>query len=512
MKITLNVHPADGVRWWEDAYQKMANELGRDATSGEQIKFDVTDPNFLNAYFSVLHKPYEEDGVAFWWIDWQQGFNTKIEGLDPLWSLNHYHYLDNDKKGNGVVLSRYAGVGSHRYPLGFSGDTLITWATLDYLPYFTATASNVGYTWWSHDIGGHMMGEKNDELYVRHLQFGVFSPINRLHSTNSVVCTKEPWAYGNGTGEIAKNWLRFRHRLIPYLYTAAYRTHEFGEALVEPLYYEWKTPQAYKFVNEYLFGGQMLVLPITEAAKKDNFARVKGWLPQGVWTDIFTGAEYEVLEKSGKCVTFLRELDSIPVLIKSGGILPLSLDKGNGAKNPERLEVCVYEGDGEYRMYEDGKENGTSGVLFTDFQTQNFEKGENRVQRLTFKAAGDGAVAPKNRTVLLSFKGLENGEISLWIDGTESCVDERTVDCVACSVAVETGKTYCVEVAYKAQTRLQKLLSYAKSVLLRAEWENNAKNEFWKCLSKAQSVEDYVITVENSAIPLIVKQRLKEVL
>ncbi|MBQ4268242.1 MAG: alpha-xylosidase, partial [Clostridia bacterium] len=498
--------------WWEDAYEKMANELGRDATKGEQIHFDIADPSFVNAYFSVLHKPYEEDGVAFWWIDWQQGFNTKIEGLDPLWSLNHYHYLDNAKSGNGLILSRYAGVGSHRYPLGFSGDTLITWATLDYLPYFTATASNVGYTWWSHDIGGHMMGEKNDELYVRHLQFGVFSPINRLHSTNSVVCTKEPWAYGNGAGEIAKKWLRFRHQLIPYLYTAAYRAREFGEALIEPLYYEWKTPQAYKFVNEYLFGGQMLVLPITEAAKKDKFARVKGWLPQGVWTDIFTGAEYEVTEKSGKCVTFLRDLDSIPALIKSGGILPLSLDKGNGAKNPERLEICVYEGNGEYRMYEDGAEVGGAGVLFTELKTQNFEKDGKRVQKITLKAVGDGAVAPKNRTAIISFKGLTDGEISLFVDGEKTCINHCSVDCVACSIAVETGKEYCVEATYPARTKLQKLLSYAKSVLLRAEWGNSVKNKFWKSISNVKSVEEYVKTIDGEELPFVLKQRLKETL
>jgi alpha-glucosidase (family GH31 glycosyl hydrolase) len=127
-----------------------------------------------------------------------------MAGLDPLWSLNHYHYLDNAKeKENPLILSRYAGVGSHRYPLGFSGDTEITWATLDYLPYFTATASNVGYTWWSHDIGGHHRGEKEDELFVRHVQFGVLSPINRLHCSNWETLSKEPWYFLNGAGEIA---------------------------------------------------------------------------------------------------------------------------------------------------------------------------------------------------------------------------------------------------------------------------------------------------------------------
>jgi alpha-glucosidase (family GH31 glycosyl hydrolase) len=229
LKITLNLHPADGIRFWEQQYEDMANAVGIDPTEGKYVPFDIANETFVNAYFKILHKPYEEDGVAFWWIDWQQGTNSKMEGLDPLWALNHYHYLDNAlNHSTPLILSRYCGVGSHRYPLGFSGDTFITWDTLDYLPQFTATASNVGYTWWSHDIGGHFCGEKEDEMYARHIQFGVFSPINRLHCSNSEVCTKEPWAYRNGTGEIAKNFLRFRHRLIPYLYTASYRTHKKG--------------------------------------------------------------------------------------------------------------------------------------------------------------------------------------------------------------------------------------------------------------------------------------------
>ena len=128
--------------------------------------------------FKYLHHPNERNGVDFWWIDWQQGSNSKIEGLDPLWMLNHYHYLDNKRNGKrGLILSRYAGIGSHRYPIGFSGDSVISWDSLDFQPYFTANASNVGYGWWSHDIGGHMNGIKDDELATRWVQFGVFSPI-----------------------------------------------------------------------------------------------------------------------------------------------------------------------------------------------------------------------------------------------------------------------------------------------------------------------------------------------
>ena len=238
--ITLNLHPADGVRFWEDQYEAMAKALGKDASEGERIKFDFTDDDFINNYFDLIIIPYENDGVSFWWIDWQQGTTSEIDGVDPLWSLNHYHYQEiKSRSKTPLILSRYAGIGSHRYPVGFSGDTIISWKTLEYLPYFTYTASNVGYTWWSHDIGGHMLGVTNSELYVRFIQFGVFSPINRMHSSDFETLTKEPWYYENGKGLVAAEWLRFRHKMIPLLYTLDKKTHEEGIALIEPMYYEW---------------------------------------------------------------------------------------------------------------------------------------------------------------------------------------------------------------------------------------------------------------------------------
>ena len=78
-----------------------------DPETEAQIPFDFTDPRFINAYFRILHRPYERDGVDFWWIDWQQGSSSKLEGLDPLWALNHYHFLDQGETGRPLILSRY---------------------------------------------------------------------------------------------------------------------------------------------------------------------------------------------------------------------------------------------------------------------------------------------------------------------------------------------------------------------------------------------------------------------
>jgi alpha-glucosidase (family GH31 glycosyl hydrolase) len=402
-------------------------------------------------------------------------------------------------------------VGSHRYPIGFSGDTEITWKTLAYLPYFTATASNIGYTWWSHDIGGHNFGEKSNELYVSHLQYGVFSPINRLHCACDETMTKEPWFYGNGAGGIAENFLRFRHRLIPYLYNASYHTYALGEPIVQPLYYRWKEAEAYAYKTEYLFGEELLVLPVTEKMERDGFARIAAWVPMGEWTDIFTGDEY-CIGAGGKEMTLLRDLESIPVFIKAGGVLPLSMDKGNSCKNPVHLEIWAFEGNGEYSLYEDGKESGIAGSVQTKFYSKFVERKGACTQSLTIKSGGDKKVIPKNRSLIVRFKNIPEGEVSLYVDAKKQRVERLYFDHAAARFAFDTDKTYKIVVRYQKESRLQKLLRRACDVLTRAEWENPPKEQAWRKISKATSVEEYIQAVDGADLSQTIKMRLKETL
>ena len=321
MHISLNVHPADGVRAHEDMYADMARAMGVDPESELPIPFDVTDRKFMEAYFKYLHHPNEEMGVDFWWVDWQQGSNTRVPGYDPLWMLNHYHYLDNAKGGNRPMdFSRFAGLGSHRYPIGFSGSTFITWESLDYQPWFTATASNVGYGWWSHDIGGHRNGYREDELTTRWVQYGVFSPIMRLHSSDEVFTGKEPWKFCADSERVMRRFLSLRHQLVPYLYTMNRRFHAENQPLVQPMYYQYPEKQeAYAVKNQYFFGSELIVNPITSPTDKTvRTGSVVTWLPEGLWFDFFTGMAYH----GGKKIRMHRPIDTIPVLAKAGGILP----------------------------------------------------------------------------------------------------------------------------------------------------------------------------------------------
>lgn len=398
--VTLNLHPRDGVRYFEDQYADMARAMGKDPATEEPVEFDMTDPNFVNAYFDILHRPYEKDGVNFWWIDWQQGTKSKMEGLDPLWALNHYHFLDNAKtQVRPLIMSRFAGVGSHRYPIGFSGDTVMNWESLSFLPFFTATSANVGFTWWGHDIGAHMMGTKDDELFLRYLQFGVFNPLNRLHSCNARLVTREPWAYENGIGELAAEAMRLRHRLIPYLYTCNYLTHSEGRALCEPLYYEYpETPDAYCYGNEYFFGPSLLVAPITRHSEERGLTEVEVWLPEGVFTDLFTREVYRV-PAGGAAYRMVRPLDSIPALVRAGGVVPMSMDSGNGTENPAHLLANVYNGTGSFTLFEDKEDRS----VFTEFETA----GASAVQTVKIAVHGDLTALPAHRDLTLRFPNIE---------------------------------------------------------------------------------------------------------
>ena len=409
LRTNLNVHPAQGVRFFEDMYPDFARHMGINETSKEPIRFDFTDKNFVEGYFKYINRPMENEGVDFWWIDWQQGSKSKIDGLDPLWLLNHYYCLDRQSKGfRPLTLSRFAGFGSHRYPLGFSGDTAIQWSVLDFQPYFTTTAANAGYSWWSHDIGGHNFGKLSDELYIRWVQFGVFSPIMRFHSANVARKSKEPWKFGSEAEKITKKFLRFRHRMIPYTYTMNRLTEKEGRPLLMPMYYAYPNEEeAYRVGNEYFFGTQLVVAPITHKAdKRTHTAAVDIWLPEGRYTDIFTGEVY----CGGKTV-INRDIASIPVLAPAGAIIPLDGRKtGNDCGNPESLEILIYRGNGSFKLYEDDGES----LAYRDGHYAETEfKLEETGSTLKFTvspAEGDLTLIPSSRKYVFSFRDVASAD------------------------------------------------------------------------------------------------------
>ena len=489
LRATLNLHPAQGVAPHEDAYESMCAAMGQDPKEKQTIDFNPTDEKYMRAYFELLHHPLEEQGVDFWWIDWQQGSKSSMEGLDPLWVLNERHYRDNARSGKRpLILSRYAGPGSHRCPVGFSGDTKTTWRSLAFQPRFTAMAANIGYPWWSHDIGGHMGGIRSDELTVRWVQLGVFSPIMRLHSTNSEFMSKEPWAYGPEAERIMTAWLRFRHQLIPYLYTAMERTHAVGEALVRPMYYGWPEEQeAYRFPNQFLFGPSLMICPITEPVDSGlGLASVTAWLPEGRWFDFFTGQPYT----GDRIMRLWRSLDGYPALAPAGAIVPLS-NEPKADQNPAVLTLRVFAGaDNEYTLYEDDGESQNSPAARTRITLNRTGK--------TLSISTDGAVSvlPEKRVWHVECIGFTRAPVFVGGTETKTAYDpERNALCFQVESSWDIQE---ITVSFPdAQIAQDDWMERTRQRLQRLQTDNDEKTRIWKVLNRGKRSAALLGTLEN---------------
>ena len=355
IRSTFNLHPADGVRCGEDSYADVARDMGIDPASKQTVPWVSSDKKFIRSIFRRILTPMERDGVDFWWLDWQQQpTDPAVEGLSNTWWLNYVFFSDMEKNRDvrPMLYHRWGGLGNHRYQIGFSGDASITWASLDFQPYFNSTASNVLYGYWSHDIGGHHMADRIDpELYIRWMQFGALSPVMRTHSAKSAGLKKEVWNFAPEHADILRSTIRQRYALAPYIYTMARKAYDEGISLCRPMYYEWpEASEAYAFRNQYLFGDDILVAPVT-APGKEGYATVKVWLPEGKWYEWQTVTMLD----GGRTVERTFALDEYPVYVRAGAILPMYGDtvKNLNANDEEILLTLFPGGSGEFSLYED---------------------------------------------------------------------------------------------------------------------------------------------------------------
>ncbi len=357
LKTTINIHPASGVQPWEDRYPEMARSMGIDPASKQYIPFDITDKKFATNYLNSMIHPHQREGIDFFWLDWQQEDTTAIKGLNPTWWINYVFFTDQEREGKRPLLfHRWGGLGNHRYQIGFSGDTISIWDSLAFQPYFTASAANVGYAYWSHDIGGHKPGAIEPELYLRWIQWGSFSPILRTHTTKNPDAERRIWAYPEPYADLMRQSYVRRYALQPYIYTEARKTYDTGLAFLHPLYYDWPDdPQTYEAKNEYMFGDSILADPITEpVAKESQLAKTRVWLPPGEWIEWDTGARF----RGPASVERDFSLSQIPLYVKAGSIIPMQPPMSHTGQLPiDPLILAVFPLENgqvsKYRLYDD---------------------------------------------------------------------------------------------------------------------------------------------------------------
>src|SRR5581483_5333128 len=193
------------------------------------------------------------------------------------------------------------------------------------------------------------------ELYLRWIQWGIFSPILRTHTTKNPEAERRIWAYPEPYSDLMRQCFVRRDTIEPYIYTEARKTHDTGVGFLRPLYYDWpEASEAYEAKNEYMFGDSILADPITLRVPKDShLAQTPVWLPPGDWVEWDTGARLQ------GPATLVRSfsLSQIPVYVKAGSIIPMQGSTHVPKTSTEPLIVSVFPmNDGQvstYRLYED---------------------------------------------------------------------------------------------------------------------------------------------------------------
>ena len=397
LKTSLNLHPASGIQPYEDCYDAFVKDylsrttdydgpkgyryhqgdsliylrsnpssrIQRLAEEGEKcpVPYRMDQQAWADAYFNSVIHPLERLGVDFWWLDWQQWKKSEyVPGLSNTFWINYTFFNDKlrraDVKGQRpMIYHRWGGLGSHRYQIGFSGDCYDTWDVLRFLPYFTATSSNVGYGYWGHDIGGHqfMNDPYKPEVYTRWLQYGVFTPIFKTHSTKSARIERRVWVYPPAYSGPMRDAIRLRYTLSPYIYNAAREAYDTGICLCRPLYYDYpEAPEAYDWKEEFLFGDKILATAVCEPVDAETgLAPRQMWFPTGNdWYDMATGRIYP----GGSTQTLSYTLNENPWWVKAGSIIPLApedLTSLQETSNVLRLFIAPGEGESSLCYYED---------------------------------------------------------------------------------------------------------------------------------------------------------------
>ena len=401
--ITLNVHDASGINVWEDQFAPLVAALGLPAGT---TKVPMNLQNATVAYAVediVIGDLIYDKKVDFMWIDWQQGGDaggmTGGKQNPTIW-LNHLRCTDRHRTGDpmrGLVLARWGGLGGHRYQVGFSGDVnQLTWDAMSYQPYFSATASNVGHGFWSHDIEGP---PSDEELYTRWIQIGAFSGVMRSHdrgmsaggcanSADGFSCSiVEVWNVPQAPGvfnmEANRLALRMREELVPYIYTHHRAAFDTGAGLILPMYYFFpEADNAYAMDGlgnnvQYMFGSKILVSFVTQASNppisvvNPGLAWKNTWLPPGAWYDVQSGSLTTVTDTQ-TWVNKSYALTEIPMFYVAGAVIPfLPLDSmpsltGLASKQYAVLGFKVVPGGsgaGSFNVYED---DGVTTAYLTD--------------------------------------------------------------------------------------------------------------------------------------------------
>ena len=319
---------------------------------------------------------------------------------------------------------------------------------------------------------------------------------------------KEAWTYGLEAEKSMGKWLRLRHKLFPYIYTMNYRCHNELLPLVQPMYYSHpKCSAAYEVPNQFWFGSELMVAPITEPnGKSDRLGRVEAWLPKGDWFDFETGLHY--YSKNGRKMELFRDIYSYPVLAKAGAIVPMCshYEHDNRIINDSNMEIFVFPGaDNSFTLYEDIGE-------YSDYKNGAFVKtvleqkcGENSVFTI-YPSKGDLSLIPNTRNWKINLRGFNsNVDVKVLVDGKEyasikeTCAENNTV-----ILTVTADVTSVIEVTVTGENLIHDnndVKERIMTLLRKAETSIKFKETAYKSLFRDVSIHDKLMGTHGNATP-----------
>jgi len=363
---------------------------------------DAYNPAAQKSYWNYVKNNLYYLGMDAWWMDATEplSYNLYTKELNQPTYLGNYQMMRNlypfminkgiyenqritTNKKRVVILTRSAFAGQQRYAtICSSGEVTSSWETLaNQIPAaLSLTASGIPY--WSSDIGGFTSKKNypngvNDksfhELYVRWMQFSVFTPMMRSHGTDTPREIYQFGKPGDWSFDAQAKSIRLRYRLLPYIYSTAWQVTSQGKSFMRPLFYDYPNDaKASKLSDEYLFGSSFLVAPVTKSQyvskvagnMVEQFEQTKSksvYLPAGNWIDFWTGETI----KGDQTIEKNTPIDIIPLYVPSGSIIPWGPDVTYASeKNWQELEIRIYPG-----------ANGTFTLFEDEGDTYNYEKG-----------------------------------------------------------------------------------------------------------------------------------------
>lgn len=334
--------------------------------------YDAFNPDARKYYWSLMNNALFKIGVDAWWLDTTEPetegreknllVTNKVNGGNGARYANEFPLMtttavyqgqrEASKDKRVFILSRSAYAGSQRNAVAtWSGDIDPNWETFRRQIPAGLNYSVSGLPYWTTDIGGFVVANPDDpayrELYIRWFQFGTFCPIFRAHGTRTTN-QNELWSYGPDAQKILVAYDKLRYRLMPYIYSLAWKTTHENYTIMRPLVMDFRTDlRAQNIGDQYLFGPAMLVNPVTEAGATSR----RVYLPDAKWFGFWTGNATQ----GGKAFDVTATLEHMPLFVKAGSILPLGPDVEYATEKPaDPIEIRIYPGaDGTFTLYED---------------------------------------------------------------------------------------------------------------------------------------------------------------